>query len=134
VRYPFGSASPSTWSIRVLGQLDRNRVDGLGNVVVLDAHCDEIVDREEAPNVACRVAPPLEAVVLAVDGLAYVEVLRAGCERKAERSVAELWTAVAHARLDLFLRERLGERVTEAGDDHPPVTCIPVDVEPAGGG
>ena len=108
----------------VLGEQPRHGVDDGGDLGVHDAHADEAVDREEAADVARRVAPPLQAVVLAGERLGRGQRLGAGRQREALRAEAQL---VAD---DLQPPDHLVQRVAEHREDDVPVGRRPVDVEP----
>ena len=93
-------------------------------VGVLDAHADEAVDREEAADVAGRIAPPLQAVVLAGERLGRRQRLGARRQREALRAEAQL---VAD---DLEPPDHVVQRLTEHRQDDLAVGGGPVDVEP----
>ncbi len=117
---------------RVCGEVARDRVDDLGDVAVLDADCDEVVDREEPADVALRVAPVDEAVVLVSEQLVDAEFGGAVCEREAQWPVAQFGTEITVAHRQLAVCDHVRERCTELRDDHLPVGGRPVDVEPPG--
>ena len=116
----------------VLGELGGDRVDHLGHRRLLGADRHEVVDGEEAPNVAQRIAPPLQAVVLTVHGVGDIEVLGARRERESQWPVAEFRPEIAVTDREPTVGEHLVERVAELGDHDPAVGRIPVDVEPFG--
>ena len=94
------------------------------------AHGDEIVDREEAPDVAGRIAPPLQAIVLALDCFGDGEILGPDGERETQRAVVQFTTSFAVDDRQSTSGDDLVEWVTELGDDHAPIGGVPVDVEP----
>jgi len=86
-------------------QLQQQGVGGVEDVRVLDAHGDEGVDVEEAPEVELLVGdlPVGQAVVLRLDALGQGKVLRAGAHREDVVEVAQdgLRAGVLLARDDL---------------------------------
>ena len=109
----------------VLGQHPRHGVDDGGDLGVHDSEADEAVDREEPADVARRVAPPLQAVVLAGQRICWSERLGARRQREALRPEVELVTD------HLQTPDHLVEGVAEHREDDVPVGRRPVDVEPA---
>ena len=115
---------------RVISEASRDRVDHLGDGGYLGAHGDEVVDREEPPDIAGRVPPPLQPVVLTGNRVRDIELLGARSERKAQRPVPQLGPAISLTDRQAIRSEELIERVAELGHDHRAVGRIPVDVEP----
>ena len=121
---------PYTGEGRVVDEASGDRVDHLRDIGMLGTDGDEVVDREEPPDVAGRVAPPLQPVVLTGDRVVDVEVFGAGSQGKSQRPVPHLGPAVALADRERARGEHLIERVAELGHDHRAIGCRPVDVEP----
>ncbi len=115
---------------RVVGEAGRDGVDHLGHGRVFGANGDEIVDREESPNVAPRIAPPHQLVVLLVERLRDRERLGAGGEREAQWPVSDLRAQFAVADRDATGGEHVVERIAELRHEHTAVGGGPVDVEP----
>ncbi len=121
---------PDTREGRMVGEASGNRVDHLRDGGLLGTHGDEVVDGEEPSDVARRVTPPLQPVVLAFERLGDIEVSRARREREAQRPVPNLGPTIALADRDATGGDELIERIAELGHDHLAVGRIPVDVEP----
>ena len=117
---------------RMPGQTAGEGVHHLGHLDVLDAHGDEVVDREEPSDVATGITPPGQFVVLTGDGLGDVELLGPRGEREAQGPVPQLRTAVARRDLETAVGEDLVERRSELRHDHATAGEVPVHVEPAG--
>ena len=116
---------------RVVDEACGDGVDDLDDGRLLGANGDEVVDREEAAHVASRVPPPLQPVVLTLDGLDDRQVVGAGCEREPQRPVAQFRPEVAVADREATCGDHVDEWVAELRHDHPTIGSVPVDIEPS---